>query len=424
MSEEVAKSELICSLEIGTSKIVVVVSEVLPDGVVNVLGVGMSPAKGVEQGGITDFEAVVKSVQRAIEQAEMSSNHDIYNMVLSISGRHVRSFSRVMVDDLITGEVSEDSMQRIVEKARNIPLEENEEILHILPQEYWVDNLLPTKTPLGQVGMRLYSNVHIIVCNSTWKKNLSNVVSACKRNVVKRPVFSGLASEYSVLTEEEKERGVCLIDFGGGTMDVLVYTGGFLRDSYSYPYAGTQITNHISERFNTTFSEAENIKVKYGSAVSPPLFNADKKIEVAGLGSHIPRVITRGQLSELTSVCYNHFFHFVHQRLEQVRNDLKMRNINSELISGIVLTGGSSQIEDIVECAKSVFGPQVRVGYPQNITGLTDYVNKPQYATVLGLQQFGFHNKFFEDKPVIENPTLQKLFETVKNGIKGFIKGV
>lgn len=387
---KVAESKIIVGLEIGTHKVVAVVGEVLPDGVINVLGSGVSVSKGVQGGGVVDLDATVSSIQRAIEEAESISECKIMGVTLALSGVHIVGLNESGTVPL-SGVVKTENLDNALHIARSIKLPDGLETLHVIPQEYKVDRLPATKNPLGLSGMRLQAQAHLIACDNDWLRNLKNAVERSKLKI-DQIVFSGLASSYSVLTEDEKELGVCLIDIGGGTMDVLVYTDGALRFSKVFPFGGNNVTDYIAQTFTTSRQEAEKIKVQYGSAISPPSNFPEKKIEIAGLGGRMPRTFTKNQLSNYTALCYHDLFKVIYDELNQLRIELHKNGIKQELIAGIVLTGGGSQIEDIVECAKSVFNLQVRVGSPLNITGLTDYVNKPQYATVLGLLQYSHYN--------------------------------
>lgn len=387
---KVAESKIVVGLEIGTHKVVAVVGEVLPDGVINVIGSGITPSKGVQGGAVVDLDAVVGSIQRAIEEAESISECKIMGVTLALSGPHITAFNENGTVPL-SGAVNNEDLDNAIHIARSIKLPDGLETLHIIPQEYKVDRLPATKNPLGLSGMRLQAHVHLIACHNDWVRNLKNAVERSKLKI-DQIVFSGLASSYSVLTEDERELGVCLIDIGGGTMDILVYTDGALRFSKVIPFGGNNVTDYIAQVFTTSRSSAENIKVHYGSAISPPTHFSEKKFEVSGLGDRVTRTFTKLQLSNVTAQCYNDLLDIIARELAQLREELYQKGIKQELIAGIVLTGGGSQIEDIVECAKSVFGSQVRVGYPLNITGLTDYVNKPQYATVLGLLQYNHYN--------------------------------
>lgn len=387
---KIAESKMVVGLDVGTHKVVAVVGEVLPDGVVNVLGSGVSPSKGVQGGGVVDLDAAISSIQRAIEEAESISEGEINGVMLALSGAHIVGLNELGTVPL-SGTVETEDLDSAIYTARTIKLPDGLETLHIIPQEYKVDNLPATKNPLGLSGMRLQAQAHLIACHNDWLRNLKNAVERSKLKI-DQVVFSGLASSYSVLTEDEKELGVCLIDIGGGTMDILVYTDGALRFSKVIPFGGNNITDYIAQIFTTSRQDAERIKVQYGSAMYPPRHFPEKKIEMPGLGGRMPRTFTKEQLSKYTNQCYSDLFILIADELVKLRAELFQKGIKQELIAGIVLTGGGSQIEDIVECAKSVFGLQVRVGSPLNITGLTDYVNKPQYATVLGLLQYNHYN--------------------------------
>lgn len=387
---KVAESKIIVGLDIGTHKVVAVVGEVLPDGVINVLGMGASPSKGVQGGGVVDLDATVNSIRRAIEEAESVSQCQIMSVTLALSGSHIIGLNESGTDTL-SGLVTNENIDKAIHIARSIKLPDGLEMLHIIPQEYKVDNLPATKNPLNLSGVRLSAQAHLIACHNDWLRNLKNAVERSQLRI-DQIVFSGLASSYSVLTEDEKELGVCLVDIGGGTMDILVYTDGALRFSKVIPYGGNNVTDFIAQNFSTSRPDAEKIKVQFGSAISPPSHFPEKKIELPMLGGRAPGTFSKLQLSEYTAYCYQELLRFITRELQQLRNELAQKGIKPELIAGIVLTGGGSQIEDIVECAKSVFGSQVRVGYPLNITGLTDYVNKPQYATVLGLLQYSYYN--------------------------------
>lgn len=414
---KVAESKIIVGLEVGTTKVVAVVGEVLPDGVVNVIGTGVSPAKGIDRGSITDLDAAVSSIQRAIEEAESVSECQIIGVTLAITGQHIAPLNESGADPL-SGSVSSDNIAKAVHNAQAVKLPDGLELLHVIPQEYKVDRLPATKNPLGLSGVRLTAQVHLIACHQDWLRNLRNAVERSKLKI-DQVVYSGLASGYSVLTEDEKELGVCLIDIGGGTMDILVYTDGALRFSKVIPFAGNNVTDYIAQVFTTARGEAESIKINYGSAVTPPTANAEKKFDVAGLGGRVPRTFTKEQLSTVTSRCYNDLLGLVQQELMHLRNELYQKGIKQDLIAGIVLTGGGSQIEDIVKCAKSIFGSQVRVGKPLNITGLTDYVNKPQYATVLGLLQYSHYNS-----ETNADPRPNPIPDGVERWFKGAVKWV
>ena len=388
---KVVETKAIVGLEVGTSKVVAVVGEVLPDGVVNVLGVGSCPSKGIDRGSITDLDAVVNSIQRAIESAESMADCQIMSVTLAITGEHIQSLNERGFVPIGESEVTQDEIDSALHNASTIKLPEGVSLLHVIPQEYAVDRQLNIKNPLGLQGVRLNAHVHLITCHQDWQNNLKKAVERCGLQVDK-VVFSGFAATHSVLTEDEKDLGVCLIDFGAGTMNMMVFTNGALRFSKVIPYAGNIVTNDIAHACTISRTEAERVKVNYASAVYPARLNGDKKIEVASIGGRAPRTLTKSDLSLITSARYTELLGVVKDELSKLKADLESKNIKFELIAGVVITGGGAQIEDLRECAMDVFGCQVRTGSPLNITGLTDYVNRPQYSTVVGLLQYSHSN--------------------------------
>ncbi|CAM3809081.1 cell division protein FtsA [Avibacterium endocarditidis] len=396
---KIVESKTIVGLEVGTSKVVAVVGEVLPDGVVNILGVGSCPSKGIDKGSITDLNAVVTSIQRAIEAAESVADCQIISVTLAITGDHIQSLNESGFVPIVEGEVTQEEIDSAMHTASSVRMGEGLSLLHIIPQEYAVDKQVNIKDPLGLQGVRLKAQAHLIACHQDWQNNLKKAVERCKLKVDKI-VYSGVASGCSVLTEDEKDLGVCLIDFGAGTMDIVVYTNGALRFSKVIPYAGNRVTDDIAYACETSRTEAERIKVNYSSAWNPPSSHPEKRIEVAGIGGRAPRVLTKEQLSVATSARYEELLGLVRQELNQLQYELESKQMKFELIAGIVITGGGAQIEDLKQCAMKVFGMQVRIGSPLNITGLTDYVNKPQYSTVVGLLQYNHNDE--DESPINE----------------------
>ena len=354
---KVVETKAIVGLEVGTSKVVAVVGEVLPDGVVNVLGVGSCPSKGIDRGSITDLDAVVNSIQRAIESAESMADCQIMSVTLAITGEHIQSLNESGFVPIGESEVTQDEIDSALHNASTIKLPEGVSLLHVIPQEYAVDRQLNIKNPLGLQGVRLNAHVHLITCHQDWQNNLKKAVERC-----------------------------------GLQVDMMVFTNGALRFSKVIPYAGNIVTNDIAHACTISRTEAERVKVNYASAVYPARLNGDKKIEVASIGGRAPRTLTKSDLSLITSARYTELLGVVKDELSKLKADLESKNIKFELIAGVVITGGGAQIEDLRECAMEVFGCQVRTGSPLNITGLTDYVNRPQYSTVVGLLQYSHSN--------------------------------
>ncbi|MCW9710619.1 cell division protein FtsA [Avibacterium sp. 21-586] len=419
---KIIESKTVVGLEIGTSKVVAVVGEVLPDGVVNVLGVGSSPSKGIDRGSITDLNAVIKSIQRAVEAAESIADCQIISVTLAITGDHIQSLNESGFVPIADGEVTQEEIDSAMHTASSVKIGEGLSLLHIIPQEYAVDKQMNIKDPLGLQGVRLKAQAHLIACHQDWLNNLKKAVERCKLKVEKI-VYSGVASGCSVLTEDEKDLGVCLIDFGAGTIDIVVYTNGALRFSKVIPYAGNRVTDDIAYACETSRAEAERVKVNYGSAYNPPSSHAEKRIEVAGIGGRTPRVLSKQQLSIVTAARYEELLRLVREELNQLQYELENKQMKFELIAGVVITGGGAQIEDLKQCAEKVFGTPVRVGHPLNITGLTDYVSKPQYSTVVGLLQYN-HNDEDESPLNDQDGPEEGFFTTTWSGFKKFINKV
>ena len=416
------ETKTIVGLEVGTSKVVAVVGEVFPDGVVNVLGVGSCPSKGIDRGSITDLDAVVGSIQRAIEAAESMADCQIMSVTLAITGEHIQSLNESGFVPIAESEVTQEEIDSALHTASSIKLPEGLSLLHVIPQEYAVDRQMNIKNPLGLQGVRLKAQVHLIACHQDWQNNLKKAVERCGLQVDK-VVFSGFAATHSVLTEDEKDLGVCLIDFGAGTMNVMVYTNGALRFSKVIPYAGNIVTNDIAHACTISRAEAERIKVNYASAFYPARLHGDKKIEVASIGGRAPRSLTKSDLSLITSARYTELLGVVKDELDKLKAELEAKHIKFELIAGVVITGGGAQIEDLKECASNVFHCQVRIASPLNITGLTDYVNRPQYSTVVGLLQYN-HSNSDDDLISGSDDSEGTFFESIWQGIKKIVNKV
>ncbi|WP_424406438.1 cell division protein FtsA [Pasteurella sp. PK-2025] len=420
---KIVESKIIVGLEVGTSKVVALVGELLPDGVVNILGVGSCPAKGIDKGNITDLNAVVTSVQRAVELAESVADCQILSVTLAITGEHIQSWNDSGAAPIVGDEVTQEDIDAALHTASSIKMPEGLALLHRLPQEYAVDQQRNIKNPLGFQGGRLTSNVHLIACHQDWLNNLRQAVERCKLKIDK-VIFSGIAASHSVLTEDEKDLGVCLIDFGAGTMEIMVYTNGALRFSKVIPYAGNRVTDDIAYDRTTSRVEAENIKVKYGSAVSPPRQNPEAEFDVMSIDGSVIGRCTKERLSMVTAARYEELLGLVKQELIQLKHELQSKQMKFELIAGIVITGGGAQIKDLKECATEVFGLHVRIGNPLNITGVTHHVeNKPQYSTVLGLLQYEYSSN--DESPINDTYSNDNsILGTLWSGMKKIAKKV
>ncbi|MFC0180394.1 cell division protein FtsA [Thorsellia kenyensis] len=410
------EKKLVVGLEVGTAKVSAVVGEILPDGMVNIIGVGRSPSRGVDRGGVNDFEAVVSSVRRAVEDAELMADCAITSVYLALSGRHIDCQNEIGMVPIANDEVTEEDVHNVVHTAKSVRVSEENRILHVIPQDFKIDHQDGIKNPIGLSGVRMHAKVHLITCHNDMAKNITKAVEKCDLNV-DQLIFSGLASSYSVLTEDEKDLGVCLIDIGAGTMDISIYTGGFLRHSAVIPYAGNQVTYDIAYALSTPLNDAEDIKIKYGCALASAIAR-DDMIEVPSVGGRPARSLQREILAGVIEARYTELLTFANNEVLKVQNYMKSKGIKNQLAAGFVLTGGASQIEGLVECAEAVFHNQVRIGYPHNITGLTDYASTPEFSTPLGLIFYG-KGVFTEDiSQKTSNVRIKSVFSKMKNWLK------
>lgn len=406
--------KLIVGLDIGTSKIAVVVGELLPDGELNIIGLGESASRGMDKGGVNDLESVVKAVQRALQEAEMMADMKISSVYLSISGKHISSQDEIGMVAISEDEVTQDDVDNVIYTARSVRIRDEHRILHVIPQEYAIDYQERIKNPVGLSGVRMKAKVHLITCHNDMAKNIVKCAERCDLRVDKL-IFSALASSYAVVTDDEKELGVCVVDIGGGTIDIAVFYDGSLRHTSVFSYAGNAVTSDIAYAFGTPPADAEDIKVNFGCAHAN-LLQRDDTIEVASVGGRPSRTLQRQTLAEVIEPRYSELFGMVEDELKTVLTTLKLE----KLAAGIVLTGGAAQIEGLVECAEGVFNSQVRIGSPLNINGLTEYVNTPVYSTAVGLLQFGKEQQFEPTTEVVlEKNSCNQLFKKIASWFKG-----
>ncbi|MFP3013725.1 MAG: cell division protein FtsA [Arsenophonus sp. NC-QC1-MAG3] len=379
--------KLVVGLEIGTSKVSALVGELLPDGVVNIIGIGNCLSRGMDKGGVNDLESVIKCVQRTVDQAELMADCQISSVYLALSGKHVSCQNEIGMVPISEDEVTQDDVDSVVHTAKSVRIRDEHRILHVIPQEYAIDYQEGIKNPVGLSGVRMQAKVHLITCHNDTAKNIIKAVECCGLKV-DQLIFSGLASSYSVLTEDECELGVCVVDIGGGTMDIAVYTGGALRHIKVIPYAGNVVTNDIAYAFGTPPSDAEIIKVRHGCALGT-IVSKDENVEVPSVGGRPPRSLQRQTLAEVIEPRYTELLNLVNDEILKLQEQLRQQSIKHHLAAGIVITGGGAQIDGLVECAQRVFHTQVRIGKPLNITGLTDYAQEPYYSTTVGLLHYG-----------------------------------
>jgi cell division protein FtsA len=371
---------LIVGLDIGTSKVLAIVGEVTSDGDVEIIGVGHHPSRGLKKGVVVNIESTVQSIQRAVEEAELMAGCQIHSVFAGIAGSHINSFNSHGIVAIKDKEVGTNDVDRVIEAARALAIPADQKVLHILPQEYIIDKQEGIREPVGMCGVRLEAKVHIVTGAVSAAQNIVKCVRRCGLEV-DDIILEQLASSIAVLTEDEKELGVCLVDIGGGTTDICVFTDGAIRHTAVIPIAGDQVTNDIAVALRTPMQHAEEIKKQYGCALTQ-LAHDDETIEVPSVGDRAPRTLARQTLAEV-----------IEPRIEELYTligaELRRSGFEDLVGSGIVLTGGSSKLQGMVELAEEVFHMPVRLGVPHNISGLTGVVENPMYATGVGLVQFG-----------------------------------
>ena len=367
---------LIVGLDIGTTKVVAVVAEVLPDGRHEVIGLGQHDSKGLKKGVVVNIESTVESIQRALEEAELMADCQIRNVWIGIAGSHIRSFNSRGMVAIKDKEVTAADVARAIETARAVNIPTDQQLLHTIPQEFIVDNQEGVREPIGMSGVRLEVKVHIVTGAVSAVQNVIKCVRRCGLEVTDW-ILQGRASADAVLTADEKELGVVLVDIGGGTTDVAIFTEGAIRHTTVLPIGGDQITNDIAMALRTPTAEAEEIKVLYGVA-KQVLADPGETFDVPGLGDRGPRALSRQALAAVIEPRVEELFSLVHQVVRE-------SGFEEVLSSGIVITGGSALMPGMCELAEDIFLKPARVGEPDYHGQLTDVVRSPRYATVLGL---------------------------------------
>ena len=367
---------LIVGLDIGTSKVVAVVAEVLPDGRHEVIGLGQHESRGLNKGVVVNIEATVESIQAALEEAELMADCKIRNVYTGIAGSHIRSFNSRGMVAIKDKEVTAADVARVIETARAVNIPTDQQFLHTVSQEFVVDNQEDVREPIGMSGIRLEVKVHIVTGAVSAVQNIVKCIRRCGLEVSDL-ILQPLASADAVLTEDEKELGVVLIDIGGGTTDIAVFTEGAIRHTAVIPIAGDQITNDIAMALRTPTLEAEEIKIRYGIA-KQVLVDPSETIEVPGLGDRGPRTLSRQMLAAVIEPRVEELFALA---LQVVRES----EYEEVLSSGVVLTGGTAMMPGIAELAEEIFLKPVRLGIPQYNGQLADVVKSPRYSTAHGL---------------------------------------
>ena len=375
---------MIVGLDIGTSKVVAIVGEINAEGTVDIVGIGSHPSRGLKKGVVVNIESTVQSMQRAVEEAELMAGVQIHSVYAGIAGSHVRSLNSHGIVAIKDKEVTQSDVERVMDAARAVAIPADQQILHVLAQEFIIDDQEGIREPVGMSGVRLEAKVHLVTGAVSAAQNIIKCVRRCGLEV-EDIILEQLASSYSVLTEDEKELGVCLVDIGGGTTDIAVFTGGAIRHSAVIPIAGDQVTNDIAVALRTPTQHAEEIKIRYACALRQ-LANPEESIEVPSVGDRPPRRLSRQTLAEVVEPRYE-------ELLNLVQAELRRSGYEDLVAAGVVLTGGSSKMEGVVELAEEVFHMPVRLGLPQYVSGLVDVVRNPIHATGVGLVLYGSQHR-------------------------------
>ena len=373
------RDEIIVGLDIGTTKIACIIGEVTDEGI-DIIGIGSHPSTGLRRGVVINIDATVSSIQRAVEEAELMAGVEVNAVWAGIAGGHIQGFNSHGIVAVGNKEVTSQDLSRVVDAASAVAIPMDREILHVIPQEYIIDDQDGIKEPLGMSGVRLEANVHIVTASSTSAQNILKCTQACGLSV-SGIVLEQIASSESVLSEDEKELGVAVVDIGGGTTDIVIYSHGAIVHTAVLSIGGNHLTNDIAVGLRTPMAEAERIKHQYGCAMTDRI-TPQETIEVPSVGGRPPRVLSRQILSEIIEPRVEELFSFVSR-------EIKESGYEELLAGGVVITGGSTIMEGMPELAEEILHLPVRRGAPQCVGGLVDVVRHPRFATGVGLVQYG-----------------------------------
>jgi cell division protein FtsA len=403
-----AAGNMIVGLDIGTSKVVAIVGQRNQEGDIEVVGIGSHPSRGLKRGVVVNIETTVQAIQRAVEEAELMAGCRVHSVYVGIAGSHIRSLNSHGIVAVRDREVIKADIERVLDAAQAVAIPADQRILHVIPQEYVIDNQEGVKEPLGMSGVRLEAKVHLVTCAVNAYQNIEKCVKRCSLEV-DEIILEQLASSYAVLTDDEKELGVCVVDIGGGTTDLAIFTGGAIRHTAVIPIAGDQVTNDIAMALRTPTQNAEEIKIKYACALTQ-LAGADETIRVPGVGDRASRELSRQSLAEVVEPRYEELFTLI-------QSELRRSGYEDLIAAGIVLTGGTSSMEGVVELAEEVFHMPVRLAVPQKVKGLSDVVNNPMYSTGVGLLLYGFKQLELGRETPRQGETEMNLFTRLKNWV-------
>ena len=396
-------------LDIGTSKVVAIVGNKNEEGDIEIVGIGSHQSRGLKRGVVVNIEITMQAIQRAVEEAELMAGCRIHSVFAGIAGSHIRSMNSHGIVAVREREVVQADLERVLDAGQAVAIPADQRILHVIPQEYVIDNQEGVKEPLGMSGVRLEAKVHLVTCAVNAHQNIEKCVKRCGLEV-DEVILEQLASSYAVLTEDEKELGVCLVDIGGGTTDIAIFTGGAIRHTAVIPIAGDQVTNDIAMALRTPTQNAEEIKIKYACALTQ-LAGSDEAIKVPGVGDRPARNLSRQALAEVVEPRYEELFALI-------QSELRRSGYEDLIAAGIVLTGGTAIMEGVSELAEEIFHMPVRLAVPQGVTGLSDVVNNPIYSTAVGLLLYSYKQQELGLESARRKDSVQNVFIKIKEWFK------
>lgn len=406
------RENIVAGLDIGTTKVCAIVGEITSAGI-DVIGFGSAPSRGLRKGVVINISATVESIRQAIEEAELMAGCEISTVYAGIAGGHIRGFNSHGIVAVKDGEISQADISRVIDAAKAVAIPLDREIIHVLPQQYIIDDQDGISEPLGMSGVRLEARVHIVTAAVT---SAQNIIKCCNRTGlhVSAIVLEQLASGAAVLTQDEMDLGVCLIDIGGGTTDIALFNEGAVVHTAVLPLGGNHLTNDIAVGIRTPQDEAEKIKKKYGAALATDV-DRDEMIEVPSVGGRKPRVLSRQILCEIIEPRVEEIFQLVHEEIQNT-------GYGDLLASGVVLTGGASLLSNITSTAEEVLGLPVRLGAPRGIGGLVDVVRSPMFATGVGLVVHGARQQVATtaaqrntSMPIRDGTVVNRVGQTIKH---------
>lgn len=399
------EGNMVVALDIGTSKIVALIGEVNADGGVEIVGIGKHPSRGMKKGVVVNIDSTIEAIQRAVEEAELMAGVNINSAYAGIAGSHIQSLNSHGIVAIKDKEVTEGDLERVMDAARAVAVPADQRILHVLAQDYVIDQQEGIREPVGMSGVRLEARVHLITCAQSAAQNIIKCVDRCGLDV-DDVILEQVASSHAVLEHDEKELGVCMVDIGGGTSDIAIFLDGAIQHTAVIPIAGDQVTNDIAVAVRTTSQFAEKLKIEHGYALRK-LVNKDEIIEVPGIGERESRGLSTQTLASVIEPRFEELFSLI-------QAELRRSGFEERIGAGIVLTGGSSKIRGAVELAEEIFHMPVRIGSPLNVGGLKNEVDSPVHATGVGLLLYGAAQNELSENSSFSHVTQENLWDRLK----------